>query len=448
MISYIFYIFFIICIITTPFFIVYKKLNQYLIFNLIVCAQFNATIFFKAGLTFSFFEIVLFLASFTLVFSKLKIIKSVRLNYIDYIFTGFLFFCLLSVFFAEIRITLGNLVTSGFLTDAPFFRSLMSLNKVFVFVPLLIFIRSYLLKNFDRTTLNNKFIFFLAVSGIFPALATLIQFSGIGFDLIHNNPSFAETFKIIHYKIERPVGLTNEASFMVFQLFFPFFALFEARRKMLLKNTAFFSFIVIYLLAVLVSLSRTGLVFYLLFMMLYQFKEGIKIKTLIGITVSLGVAFFVVKDITISGFNVTERLLSSFNIQADLSTIERYGSAEAMIKMILDKSLVLGVGIYNYGYYITSYLPSYMDVIHYSKERTVPSFNFVLQLIAEFGVPLFVIFISGCVWLIRKSNSYFVGIYFLFIFLFALTFQVLNFAIPFLILLYSPTNYEKNSLRN
>jgi hypothetical protein len=160
------------------------------------------------------------------------------------------------------------------------------------------------------------------------------------------------------------------------------------------------------------------------------------------------VCFFVLKNITITGFNIYDRLLSSFDVKADLSTIERYGSSEAILILAIDKGLFFGVGIFNYGFYVMKYLPDYMDVItHYDADHGVPSFNFILQLLAEFGLPLFLVFMSLSIYFVRKTKDAFITGWFLFLFVFCLSFQALNFVVPFLIFLYPALN-EQDSLHN
>ncbi|WP_157836766.1 O-antigen ligase family protein [Sphingobacterium deserti] len=427
--------------------VVFGKRSYLILFVLMMCAQFNVTSFFKAGITVSFFEIALLLSSLPILLYSKSFLGSVRFTAADKVFFAFLIFSGLSVVIAVIRIGIGNLVPSfEYLDTNPILRSFMSLNKVILFVPLLIVLRNYLLTKWDSAFLNQKFLIYLAYSGILPAFAVLIQFLGVGFFLIHNNPSFGEDFKIVDYYVDRPVGLTNEASFFVYQLFFSFVALFECNFRGLIKKRLFIFIFILFAIAVVLSLSRTGLIFYIFFMLLYQFRSGLSLTKTIGVAVVLSVAFFLVRNLNIYGFNIIDRIMSSFDTQADLSTIERYGSTQAIWDLALDKALLVGVGIYNYGYYATSYLPEYMSVIQYSKDKPLPSFNFVLQLVAEWGIPLFLFFVTRQFFKLRKSNDYFVKIFFMFLLFYALTFQVLNFATPFLILLFT-TNDEKDTLR-
>lgn len=430
---YTIYIFFLISI---PF-LFFSKEKYKVLFPLISCAHFNATSFFKIGITFSFFEIILFTLVGLILWKKKGKLKKLYLSNIDRVYLFFLLASLISIIIAIIRIIVEDLHPSPEIETIPFLRSIMSLNKIIVFLPCLIIIRDYLGDLYEHNFLNKKILFYIAISGVLPSISILLQYINIGFFLIHNNPSFSQEFEIIEYINRRPAGLTNEASFFVYQLFFSFMAIFECLRFKLLTKKIFFTLLSLFLLSVILSLSRTGLLIYILFLFLYQFRNGISVIRSFYTYCFLAISFFLVKNINLYGFNIVDRLLSSFNTQADLSTIERYGSTEAILKMVIDKSLFLGVGIYNYGYYIKDYLPSYLtDVIKYSSKTVAPSFNFILQLMAEFGIILFIIFIIRVFFLIRKIHFYFVSMFFFFLFIFALSFQILNFSIPFIVLLF------------
>ena len=82
------------------------------------------------------------------------------------------------------------------------------------------------------------------------------------------------------------------------------------------------------------------------------------------------------------------------------------------------------------------YLPDYMKDLVYERGFPLPSFNFIVQLWAEFGLPIFLLFMYMVVKYIRKCKNSFINEWFLSLFLFALSFQILNFSIPFVILLY------------
>lgn len=448
MLSIPFYLFYIFLAFCTPFFLVSKKYRFLSLLGLIFTAQFNVTCFLKIGMTISFFEISLFLNVLIILISSPTIIKKIVILKIDYVMILLLLFSLLSIFVAQIRISLGNLMPVSLAGEIPMFRSLMSLNKIIVFYPCFLIIRTFFLTVFKAEELKRYFLLFLLYSGILPCLSVLIQFMGIGFYVIKNNPSFSEIFHIVDFFVERPIGLTNEASFFVYQLFFPFVALIECFKRKFITKKCFVIILLFFVFSVILSLSRTGILIYSLYGIYKFMNKSISFSKVFKMALILITFFFIMKNITITGFNLYDRLLSSFNVEADLSTIERYGSSEAILNLIVDKGLIFGVGIFNYGFYVLNYLPDYMDVItHYDAEHGVPSFNFILQLVAEFGLPIFLIFMTLSIYYVRKSKDSFVIGWFLFLFVFCLSFQALNFSVPFLIFLYPALN-DQNSLYN
>lgn len=425
------------------------------LYTLLISSHFNVTSFFKFGLTFSFFEINLLIC--TVIFVYIHLIKPIHIkgNLIssDRIFILFLLLSFFSIGIGIIRVGAGDLVPDNKIPTYFLARSFMSLNKLFVFLPALIFIRKFLLIRYDDGKVRMVFIKALVISGILPMLATLIQFLGIGFYLVHNNPSFAEVFRIENYTGQRIVGLSNEASFYVYQLFFSTLGIYYAQKLKLFSNKKLFVLTLLYVLTVIISISRTGLLIFILLASLIAyrtFKKNILSFLLKSVFVGpILIAMLIgLATLNIGGFNLADRFLSTFQVDSDSSTLERYGSMEALFNLILDKCLLLGTGIYNYQYYIKEYLPYYMDLSNYGKGDTPPSFNFVLQLFAEFGVPLAFLFFGWVIFIFKKAqNDLLVKDWFLFLFLFSLSFQALNFAIPFLIILYPLRISNENSLR-
>jgi hypothetical protein len=342
---------------------------------------------------------------------------------------------------------LGDLSPSKEYDLSPVARSLMSLNKIIVFLPLFIIVRSLLASQIQANELRQQFLLILALSGIIPSLAVILQSMPLNFVLIHNNPSFAETFRLeVFNSNTRPSGLSNEASFFAYQLFFCYAATLniyfnnpEYKKRMLFIA-------VFYWLALLLSISRTGMLLFILYTIYQYFSNNpIKFKSLLKMAATIAVAFFALSQITIQNFNLKDRLLSSFVADADYSTIERYGVTQALFNLIIDKSNVLGIGIYNFQFYIKEYLPSFMGIVYYAPGQSPPSFNFILQLIAELGPVIFIVMFVVFFFIMKKADR-FVKEWFVFLFLFALSFQVLNFTIPFIILLYP--NQNENSLYN
>jgi O-antigen ligase len=427
----------------------------FVLYPLLVSSHFNVTSFFKLGITVSFFEVNLFICFAILLYKKLTHSAQYRfvLTPTDKVFLLFLCCALFSIGIAILRVGMGDLMPDVKIETNFIARSLMSLNKLLVFIPILIFIRTFLVERYLPSQIQDVFIKALVYSGVLPMLATLIQFSGIGFYLIHNNPSFAEVFHIENYVGQRIVGLTNEASFYVYQLFFSTLGIYYAYRANLMKRWKLILLAFLFIVTVIISISRTGLLLYILFAGLIAFREFKKnlLRFFLKFSI-LGPVFLVlivvISTLNIGGFNLTERLLSTFQVDSDASTLERYGSMEALLNLIYDKCLLLGTGIYNYQYYIKFYLPYYMDLSSYGAGDSPPSFNFIFQLFAEFGVPLALLFFYGTMFILKKTvHETLIKDWFLFLFLFSLSFQTLNFAIPFLIILYPLKSKNEDSVR-
>lgn len=431
-----------------------KPIN--VIYTLLISSQFNVTSFFKAGITVSFFEINLFICLFLFTFKTLLQSKNLkaRPNIIDKIFILFSSICFISIGIAALRVGVGDLVPDSKIPMNFALRSLMSLNKLFVFIPILIFLRSYLERRYPVKVIQDVFLRALVYSGVLPMLAAVIQFSAIGFYLIHNNPSFAEEFHVENYVGQRIVGLTNEASFYVYQLFFSTLGVYYCYQKRLISRVKLTLLALLFSATVIFSISRTGLLIYILLAGLISFRAFKKnliqffVKFTFGAPLLILLILFL-SALNVGGFNLMERLMSTFQVDSDASTLERYGSMEALFYLIYDKCLWVGTGIYNYQYYVKSYLPYYMDAATYGAGDAPPSYNFILQLIAEFGIPLAIVFLTGTyMYLNRLRRDRIVVDWFLFLFLFSLSFQTLNFSIPFLILLYPLQVSNEDPLRS
>ena len=457
MLSYLFYaIYFLFCLSSIYLVFRYKIL---LLYPLIFTSHFNVTTFFKIGVSFSFFEINLIIVSITIliyhILNQTNLYKGIKFIKQDYIWLYFIIFSLISIFIACVRVLLNNLYPNPDIGTTFFFRSLMSLNKLFFYLPCFYIIRVHLLYFFSIEKIRKVVLLSIGLSGILPVLATVLQISQIGFSLLHNNPSFAETYRIDHYIGSRPVGLTNEASFFVYQLFFSFLALYYSWKEKLIVTSQYYLLATLYIIGVLLSVSRTGLLIFALFYLiifLRQFKTTLTFKSILKFLTFTPLIFLfivIIARINISNINIGERFLSSFQQSSDLSTLERYGSSEALFNLFLDKSLFFGVGVYNFQYYILNYIPTYMDNFYYPKGSTPSSFNFILQILVEFGLIIsFIFFYLVRYNIFNKYNDRFFKDWFLFLFIFSLSFQTLNFAIPFIIFFYPSNKNEKNSLLN
>jgi len=367
MIGYIYYFFFILLTFSPLLLLKYKKSGLLILYPLLFTAHFNATVFLKAGITISFFELTLMI-SVCVILSNAKKNKTLKglLNAMcfynqDKIWLNFLGFSFLSILISIYRVYLFRDIVPDPAFSPPFFiRGIMSLNKFFFYFPLFFVIRGYFKQHYDAVITHKTFIKALAFSGILPAVAIFVQFLGIGFSMIHNNPSFAETFRVETYQGARPAGLTNEASFFVYQLFFSTLGLYYAKLHGFIQLKKYYSILLLYILAVILSLSRTGLLIYGIFFLLVWFRKNsiFSLKGLKNITIAIpiiGLVLFALSRISIANFNLGSRFLSTFDQGADASTLERYGSADALYHLLIDKTIFLGVGIYNYQYYIKSY---------------------------------------------------------------------------------------------
>lgn len=432
MIGYIFYLIYFVlffCILTP--FILKGKYIYLSMMPLLFFPHFNTTCFLKLGLTFSFFEVYLFLFSFLILLTHFGLKNIFKLNLSCKIFGLFLVVSIISIIIAQFRIGLGDLKPSMFYDESPIVRSFMSLNRLFVYPVMLSYIRAfYVNKGIDVSFYFKKY---LAYSGIFPSIAIILQACGVECLLLFNNPSFAEEVKWA--SPGRPFGLSYEASFYAFMCFFSFIGVYYAIRDNIISLLKGYILYTLYITGVLLCISRTGMLVFICFICLKSFSNLSfkKVSFLLLIILLLS-------QINWMGFNMMDRLTSSFDFDADNSTIERWGSAEGLLNLAIHKSLFWGVGIYNYFYYIMPYIPSEMyHLMNYSNSDKVVSFNFILQLLGEWGGILFLFFFSFVfykLFKIRKEGM--VTDWFFYFFIISMSVQLMNFSLPFLILLYTP----------
>jgi len=436
-----------------------KKTAINILYPLLFSAQFNVTQFLKIGITISFFELTLITSLIGLILSSYKngniteIISSIKIKKHDKIWFYFLILSFLSIIISCLRVFLENLNPDPKMSPVFFLRSLMSLNKFFFYLPIFYLIINFLSAYYENEIINKTYLKSMAFAGILPALSVIIQYSGIGFILLHNNSSYSESFRMEDYLGARPVGLTNEASFFVYQLFFCTLALYYSNLRCLIKNKHYYFLLFLFILAVILSLSRTGLLVYSLFFMLVWFRKTklLSFKSFVRaiIILPLIIGFIaILARLNVGNLNIGSHFLSAFNYSSDLSTLERYGSSEALFNLFKSKGLLFGVGIYNYQYYIKDFLPAYMSIFHYEPGIAPASFNFIIQLFAELGFIMTVFFFVKSYFTIYKPYiDSFIKDWFLFLIIFSFSFQILNFAVPFLIILYLPAN-EKYSIYN
>ena len=261
MIGYVFYFIYFalsLCILTP--FICKGKYIHLSMLPLLFFPHFNTTCFLKLGLTFSFFEIYLFAFSFLILLTGFSLTNAFRLNVSGKIFGLFLIISILSIFIAQFRIGLGNLKPSTFYGESPGIRSLMSLNRLFVYPVLLPYIRTfYVKKGVDISFYFKKY---LAYSGIIPSIAVILQACGIECLLLFNNPSFSES--VGWASPGRPFGLSYEASFYAFMCLFSFVGVYYAVRDNIISSSRGYILYTLYAMGVLLCISRTGMLVFIL----------------------------------------------------------------------------------------------------------------------------------------------------------------------------------------
>lgn len=392
--------------------------------------HFNSICFLKLGLTFSYFEVYLFLLCFIILIKGFNYKHLFIFDTAGKIFIIFLAISLLSIVIAHIRISIGDLTPNLKLEHAPIARSLMSLNRVFVYPILLNMIRIFYKER--GVDIHKYFILFLALSGIFPTIATYMQACGIEFTMLFNNPSYAILGILTP---NRPFGLSYEASFYSIMCLFSFIGAYYAMEYKYINRTKSMLLMLFYFFGTILCISRTGMLILLVFVIWKNYQSiGIK-KVMLAL-----ILLFVLSQIEVMGFNIIERFTSSFDDGADASNIERFGSAYALVELALDKALLFGVGIYNYGYYILDYVPAELLALkNYSLKDEVVSFNFIVQLFAEWGGFIFSCFIIYVFRLLSSNKQFvFMADWFLFFAVVSFSVQFMNFSLPFLIILYSP----------
>lgn len=409
-------------------YITIKKNTNYLYITcLFYLATFDVTTILKIGLTINFFEIAIIILLLRALLTNPNITKldQKEKNVIYFLMLGIIVFVI-----AQFRIFFEDLETT-YQFDDLLFRTVKSNSKLIFYSFSLYFISRVF------PVSQKNFIIGVALGGIPMAIASLIQALGLGMILIHNNPSFGEILRIESYDGGRPVGLSNESSFYVFQLTFSFSMLLLAFFKKYLSNKKVLLISILYGISFLVSISRTGWVLLPLILGIiyfYERKTNKKSYNHLGVIIFIIFGIILISNLDIQGFNVLNRFTSTFDSAADDSTIERFGSARVLFELFLDKSLFVGVGLYNYMFYVSQYYDSYMSFIYAGS--FMPSFSLVLQFLAEFGTLFFGILLLR-LFIYYKTALSIEKYWFVIVLLFAVSFQVTNFACTYFIFLYS-----------
>lgn len=393
-------------------------------------ATFDVTSFVKIGMTISFFELGLIALLARSAFLKIRLLK---LDHKEQLVIYFIILAGVSVLIAQIRVGLDWLRPDHTALEL-IARSFMSNGKlVFYVVCLSVLSRIYQVSQKD-------FIKGVALGSAPAAVAVILQYAGLGLILIHNNPSFAEVFRVETYAGQRPVGLTNEASFFSYQLAFSVAMLLVSILRQYFSSKAVpYFMMILYLSSLVLTIARTGLVLIPALCLIIAWMEAkasngaFRMPKSLVVFGVLTIGVLLLADTSILGYDVGSRLASSFNAEADASTIERYGSMAALLQLAMHKALIFGVGIYNYSFYVRPYLSDYLRDL-YGSDGIMPSFSFVIQLFSELGGVLFSILLLLAYRYYRVANAP-EKYWFLTALVFAMTFQVTNFACTFFVFL-------------
>ena len=418
-----------------------RKYCHLSILPLLFFPHFNNLCLIKIGMTFSFFELYVFFLAVLILFTGYSFFSSYRQTATDKILLTFMLFSVISIVVAQIRIMTGNLSPSPGIREEPAARSIMSLNKLIVFLVMLPYIRTYFISR--RVDIAKYFKIYLAWSALLPTIAVILQFAGIECRMFFNNPSFSD--KAIWASPTRPFGLSYEASFYAIMCFLSFIGVYYVNRERLFNKWLCYLLFILYFVGVALCFSRTGL----LILLLFVFIKNVGSYSLKKIVV-LGLLVIVLVNVSVFGLSLVDRILSSFSINSDASTFERFGSMLGLLNLFWEKGLVLGVGIFNYTFYLYEYMPqAVISYMHFHKSSVIVSFNFILQLAAEWGFPLFVSFLYLCKKYLKPfCKDGFEKDWFIYLAILSLSVQMPNFSIAYIILLYLPSSLNQNVLKN
>lgn len=399
-----------------------------IISTLFFLSTFDATTLFKFGLTINFYEILVFIL----------FLKSINLKYLSYpiskIELNILVYSILALIVmlaVQLRIFFGDLIYNGDSNDL-IIRTFKTHSKLIYFFVACFFIS----RKFKFT--DNQYILGVVYGGLPASIFAIIQSVDlpIGMYMIHNNPSYGEDFRFEYYLGGRPVGLSNEASFYVYQLSFSLGMLLLGYYKEIINRKNFFIICAIYTISILMSNSRT--VFYLIPLIILvignKLNAKISMRNLFSILFLFIVCYFVSLNLSVQYFNIIERIQTILNFEdMDDSMFIRYHSILYLYRLFLDKCTIMGIGLYNYIYFISDYFDLYFqNKIGHSQ---VPSFSLLLQFLAELGsLPFFILFIR--LYYYQRKCTIIEYIWFIVALCYSLTFQVTNLSVTYFILLY------------
>lgn len=225
----------------------------------------------------------------------------------------------------------------------------------------------------------DKFYIALSTAGVVLSLIVMAQFFSYWPPHYHNNPSFGESGRwTLFSEGWRPTGLSNEASFAGIFLALILSLQIYIKNKISLREDILLSVSpYLTLLGCYFTTSRISLILGLLVIVL---NLRAKIK-LVVIPLSALVIIMFGESV------VPDRYLNILAFNGDPSTLERYGSAIAYINAIFSGDYFFGTGYLNGSNIAMKFLDP--AVIFVLDDRELPAFSLPLQVLLEFGVPIF-----------------------------------------------------------
>jgi len=348
-------------------------------------APFQITTLFDMGFGFSFFETSL-LINITVIIIKNVVKGNIRivLNRWTKIFTILFIFIFISVLLAYLKRLIGDLnPLSGYNDISLFIRSLNGSGRLIFYSFGLLIVRSHIKVN--EYTLWHAICF----SSFLPILALFYQqfvFSA-PLSLFANNSTYDMKGIWITYNGIPPMAFTQELTFFCFYTIFSIIASFEILYKRKMKSTWIYPILFFQIFGVLLAASRMGVLAMFIIIFFYMRKQLSIVKSLLIISSILLITFFISNfQQYVSGlgqftsnyeriFSLVQ-LVTEQNYSFDASAFDRISSMIAAFNVFLEKGFMLGVGYFNLQFYS-------------ARLEFATNHSFVIQLLAEFGLPLF-----------------------------------------------------------
>jgi hypothetical protein len=378
-----------------------KKYQTIGVFCLIMLAPFQITTLFDIGFGFSFFETSLLISSMTIFIRKLLVGKlEFVLNKWAKIFGIMLCAIFITVIIAYFRRLFGDLEPlSGYKDNTILFRSFMGCGRLIFYTLSLLIIKKHI------SVSGNLIWRSVLISSFLPIIALLYQefLHAVPLSLYANNSTFSMDGVWLIFNGIPPKAFTQELTFFCFYTIFSIVAGFELYDNRRISASLFLGFLFLQIFGVLLAASRMGVLSMVIILFLYMRKQLSLIKSGIVI-IGLGLLSVFISNIQqyVSGLaqyasnyeRVTSllQIITQQNYSFDGSAFDRITSMIAAFNVFIQKGLLLGVGYFNLQFY---------------SQRLESSTNhsFIIQLLAEFGLPLFIIFCLIIYFISRKMIS-------------------------------------------